>query len=138
MEWIAAMQQAITYMEEHLMEEINYEDVAKHVHTSNYEFHRAFSFLTGMTANTYIRNRRLSLAGKEIVENDAKITDIALKYGYETPESFTKAFTRFRGVAPKYAREESATGGQEGFVWLMFSDESRHGYIRIWNWCFDR
>lgn len=40
MEWIAAMQQAITYMEEHLMEEINYEDVAKHVHTSSYEFHR--------------------------------------------------------------------------------------------------
>lgn len=108
MEWIAAMQQAITYMEKHLMEEINYEDVAKHVHTSSYEFHRAFSFLTGMTANTYIRNRRLSLAGKEIVETDAKITDIALKYGYETPESFTKAFTRFHGVAPKFAREESA------------------------------
>lgn len=108
MEWIAAMQQAITYMEEHLMEEINYEDVAKHVHTSNYEFHRAFSFLTGMTANTYIRNRRLSLAGREIVETDTKITDIALKYGYETPESFTKAFTRFHGIAPKFAREESA------------------------------
>ena len=108
MEWIAAMQQAITYMEEHLMEEINYEDVAKHVHTSSYEFHRTFSFLTGMTANTYIRNRRLSLAGREIVETDAKITDIALKYGYETPESFTKAFTRFHGIAPKFAREESA------------------------------
>lgn len=108
MEWIAAMQQAITYMEEHLMEEINYEDVAKHVHTSSYEFHRAFSFLTGMTANSYIRNRRLSLAGREIVETDAKITDIALKYGYETPESFTKAFTRFHGIAPKYAREKSA------------------------------
>ena len=108
MEWIAAMQQAITYMEEHLMEKINYEDVARHVHTSSYEFHRAFSFLTGMTANTYLRNRRLSLAGREIVETDAKITDIALKYGYETPESFTKAFTRFHGIAPKFAREESA------------------------------
>ena len=108
MEWIAAIQQAITYMEEHLMEKINYEDVAKHVHTSCYEFHRAFSFLSGMTVNTYIRNRRLSLAGREIVETDAKITDIALKYGYETPESFTKAFTRFHGVAPKFAREESA------------------------------
>ena len=82
MEWIAAMQQAITYMEEHLMEEINYKDVARHVHTSSYEFHRAFSFLAGMTANTYLRNRRLSLAGREIVETDAKITDIALKYGY--------------------------------------------------------
>lgn len=108
MEWIAALQQAIAYMEEHLMEEINYGDVAKHVHTSNYEFHRAFCFLTGMTANTYIRNRRLSLAGRELVETDAKITDIALKYGYETPESFTKAFTRFHGIAPKFAREESA------------------------------
>ncbi|MBR5417694.1 MAG: AraC family transcriptional regulator [Clostridiales bacterium] len=107
MEWIAAMQEAITYMEDHLLEEINYEDVAKHVHTSAYEFHRAFSFLTGITANAYIRNRRLSLAGREIIETDGKITDIALKYGYETPESFTKAFTRFHGVAPKTAREES-------------------------------
>lgn len=108
MEWIAALQQAIAYMEDHLTEEINYEDVAKQMHISSYEFHRAFSFLTGMTANSYIRNRRLSLAGKEIVEADAKITDIALKYGYETPESFTKAFTRFHGIAPKFAREDSA------------------------------
>ena len=108
MEWIASIQQAITYMEDHLLEEINYEDVARHVFTSSYEFHRAFSFLTGMTANAYIRNRRLSLAGREIVETDASVTDIALKYGYETPESFTKAFTRFHGVAPRYARDNSA------------------------------
>lgn len=107
MEWIAAVQQAVVYMEEHLLEEINYEDVAKQVHISSYEFHRAFSFLSGMTANAYIRNRRLSLAGREIVETNARITDIALKYGYETPESFTKAFVRFHGVTPKMAREES-------------------------------
>ena len=108
MEWIASIQQAIAYMEEHILDEINYEDVARQVHISSYEFHRAFSFLSGMTANTYIRNRRLSLAGKEIMETDAKITDIALKYGYETSESFTKAFTRFHGVAPKYARDTNA------------------------------
>ena len=89
MEWIEALEKAITYMEDHLLEEINYEDVAKQVHTSSYEFHRAFSFVTGLTANAYIRNRRLSLAGRELVETDAKITDLALKYGYETPESFT-------------------------------------------------
>ncbi len=108
MEWIAGLHQAITYIEAHLLEPLSYEAVARQVHISGYEFHRAFSFLTGMTVNTYIRNRRLSLAGREIVETDARITDIALKYGYDTPESFTKAFTRFHGVAPKYAREGSA------------------------------
>ena len=108
MQWIASIQQAISYMEAHLLEEINYEDVARQVHTSGYEFHRAFSFLTGMTPNAYIRNRRLSLAGREIVETREKITDIALKYGYDTPESFTKAFTRFHGVAPKFARASGA------------------------------
>ena len=108
MEWIAAMQQAITYMEAHLLEQINYEDVARQVHISGYEFHRAFSLLTGMTANSYIRSRRLSLAGREILETDRAITEIALKYGYDTPESFTKAFTRFHGIAPKFARSASA------------------------------
>lgn len=108
MEWIAAMQQAIEYMERHLLEEINYEDAARSVHISEYEFHRAFRFLTGMTANTYLRSRRLSLAARELVVTGAKITDIAMKYGYDTPESFTKAFTRFHGIAPRFARENEA------------------------------
>ena len=108
MEWIAAMQKAITYMEAHLLEQINYEDVARQIHMSGYDFHRAFRFLTGMTANAYIRSRRLSLAGRELLETDGKITDVALKYGYDTPESFTKAFTRFHGIAPKFARDASA------------------------------
>ncbi|MBQ4619106.1 MAG: AraC family transcriptional regulator [Clostridia bacterium] len=108
MDWISEMQRAIAYMEAHLMEEIGYEDIAGHVHMSSYEFHRAFSFLTGMTPNAYIRKRRLSLAGREIAETSGKITDIALKYFYDTPESFTKAFTRFHGVAPKIARTEDA------------------------------
>lgn len=108
MEWMSAIHEAITYMEEHLLEEINYEKVAESVHISSYEFHRAFSFLSGMTANTYIRNRRLSLAGMEVVGSNEKITEIALKYGYDSSESFTKAFTRFHGVAPKIARETNA------------------------------
>ena len=80
MEWIVAIQKAINYIEEHLLEEINYEDVADHVNISSYEFHRAFSFMTGITPTIYIRNRRLSLAAKEIIDTDAKIIDIAFKY----------------------------------------------------------
>jgi AraC family transcriptional regulator len=105
MEWIASIQKAINYIEEHLLEEINYEDVANHVCISSYEFHRAFGFVMGMTPIAYIRNRRLSLAAKEVISNDIKIIDIALKYGYDTSESFSKAFTRFHGVSPKSARE---------------------------------
>ena len=105
MEWIVAIQKAINYIEEHLLEEINYEDVADHVNISSYEFHRAFSFMTGITPTIYIRNRRLSLAAKEIIDTDAKIIDIAFKYGYDTSESFSKAFTRFHNVSPKNARE---------------------------------
>lgn len=106
MEWMEMIQRAVGYMEAHIMEDIDYGDVAKHVHMTEYEFHRAFSFLSGMTANAYIRSRRLSLAAQELQETNEKVIDIALKYGYETPESFTKAFTRFHGVAPKYARKQ--------------------------------
>lgn len=106
MAWIEMLQQAINYMEDHILDDINYEDVADKVYMSSYEFHRTFSIMAGMTANAYIRNRRLSLAGMELMETDEKVIDVALKYGYDTPESFTKAFTRFHGVSPKYAKKQ--------------------------------
>lgn len=103
MEWVTLIQKAIDYMEDHLLEKINYEDAARQVHMSSYNFHRTFSLMAGMTANEYIRNRRLSLAGQELQLTDMKIIDVAYKYGYETPESFSKAFSRFHGVSPKLA-----------------------------------
>lgn len=108
MEWIGMLQKAVCYTEEHLLDNIRFEDVAKAVNVSPYEFHRAFSFITGMTFNTYVRNRRLSLAGQELIGTDLKIVDIAMKYGFETQDGFTKAFTRFHGIAPKYARSAGA------------------------------
>lgn len=104
MEWIRTLQKAIDYVEEHLLEEIRFDDVARRLNLSPYEFHRAFSFLSGMTLNTYVRNRRLSLAGQELAKTEKKIVDIAMKYGFESQDGFTKAFTRFHGVAPKYAK----------------------------------
>lgn len=108
MDCIQSIQSAIEYMENHMLEDITYEDVAKHVYMSNYHFHRLFSMIVGMTANEYIRNRKLSMAGQELVMSDKKVIDVALKYGYESPESFTKAFSRFHGVTPNNAKSSGA------------------------------
>lgn len=89
---VQLIQQAICYMEEHICEPINYVEVAGQVHMSGYHFHRTFSFITGMTANEYIRKRRLTLAAIELQTTDSSVTDVAYKYGYESPESFSKAF----------------------------------------------
>lgn len=104
MDFIQNLQRAIDFMEEHILEPITYEDVAKHVFMSSYHFHRTFSLLTGITVNEYMRNRRLSMAGQELTMSDSKVIDIALKYGYDSPESFTKAFVRFHGITPNAAR----------------------------------
>lgn len=105
---IQLIQQAICYMEEHICEDINYIDVAKSLHMSSYHFHRTFSFIVGMTANEYIRKRRLTLAAKELQTTDISVTDAAYKYGWESPESFSKAFTRFHGSTPKQAKRKGA------------------------------
>lgn len=103
---IQLIQQAICYMEEHICENINYAEVAKSVHMSSYNFHRTFSFIVGMTANEYIRKRRLTLAAQELQTTDISVIDAACKYGYESPESFSKAFSRFHGSTPKQAKQK--------------------------------
>lgn len=95
-------------MEEHIYEKINYAAVAKSVHMSSYNFHRTFSFIAGMTANEYIRKRRLTLAAQELQTTDISVIEAAYKYGYESPESFSKAFSRFHGSTPKQARQKGA------------------------------
>ncbi|HKM35549.1 MAG TPA: effector binding domain-containing protein [Lachnospiraceae bacterium] len=109
MDWITAIQMMLTYMEENLMGDISYEDIAKTIHISNMYCHQAFRLLVGMTPTEYIRKRRLSLAGQELNSTDTKVIDVALKYGFESPESFTKAFTRFHGINPRQAKLAGAT-----------------------------
>ncbi len=104
MDWIRGIQRAIDYMEEKLTEEIDYAVIAEKAYSSSFHFQRTFNILTNMTVGEYIRNRRLSQAGEELAATNVKVIDVALKYGYETPESFTKAFTRFHGVTPSEAR----------------------------------
>lgn len=104
MNWVKDLNTAINYIEEHLLTDVTCEEVANQIYISSYHFQRAFSMLTGMTMNEYIRNRRLSLAGQELIMSNLKITDLAYKYRYDTPESFTKAFTRFHGSNPSQAK----------------------------------
>lgn len=108
MESIQLIQQAICYMEQHLLEDISYEAVAKSVCMSSYHFHRIFSFTAGMTASEYLRSRRLSLAGQALQTTDISVIDAAYQYGYDTPESFSKAFSRFHGVTPRQAKRKGA------------------------------
>lgn len=103
---IQLIQQAICYMEEHILEDISYTEAAKNVHMSNYNFHRTFSFIVGMSANEYIRKRRLTLAAMELQTTEISVTEAAYKYGYESPESFSKAFLRFHGSTPRQAKQK--------------------------------
>lgn len=107
MNWIIGIQKAIDYMEDHLTETIDYEAVAAQSFSSSYHFQRVFHILCGLTIGEYIRNRRLSLAGMELATGEVKVIDAALKYGYESPDSFTKAFQKFHGILPSQARNNS-------------------------------
>ena len=108
MDWVTGMQCAIDYIEAHLTEDIDYEKVAAESFSSSYHFQRVFSILCGYTLGEYIRLRRLSLAGAELASGKEKVIDVALKYGYDSPDSFAKAFQRFHGITPSQARIDGA------------------------------
>lgn len=104
MDWVTGMQRAIDYVEAHITEDIDYDAVARQSFSSPYHFQRVFSILCGYTLGEYIRSRRLALAGAELAEGRISVLDAALKYGYESPDSFARAFRRFHGVNPSQAR----------------------------------
>lgn len=108
MEWLTAIRTALEYMEKDITAVTGPEEVAENVHISTMYLQRGFQIMTGFTIGEYIRNRRLYLAACDLVNTDEKIIDIAFSYGYETPESFTKAFSRFHGAAPSQVRSGQA------------------------------
>ncbi len=106
MEWLDRMMAAIDYMERHMEDQLDVEEAAKAAYSSTFHFQRMFHMLTGMTVAEYMRKRKLTLAAQELAMSaDSRVLDIALKYGYDSPESFAKAFRRIHGTTPSAARE---------------------------------
>jgi AraC family transcriptional regulator len=103
------MNRAIAWIERHLTDEIDREDAAREASCSLFHFLRIFEVTAGVTAGVtaadYARRRRLSLAAMELVASDARIIDVALRYGYDSPDAFAKAFRKQFGRMPSEARK---------------------------------
>ena len=106
--WIEGFQKSIDFMERHLTEELRIEEIAGTAALSPFYYQRIFGALCGMTVGEYVRARRMTLAAVELNRKDVKVIDVAVKYGYDSPDSFAKAFQRFHGITPSQAREPGA------------------------------
>lgn len=127
MEWIESIREAISYIEENITKDLSIKEIADRVNVSPFYFQKGFGMLCGYSLSEYIKGRRLALAGSEVVSTNEKIIDIAIKYGYDSPDSFTKAFTRFHGVTPSAVRKEGAI--IKSFVALKIKFSLEGGYI---------
>ena len=107
MNWLDSMNKAVEYLEDNITEKLDIEKVAKIALSSTFHFQRMYHMITGVTIAEYIRRRRLTLAAQDIIAGE-KIINVAYKYGYETPEAFTKAFGKMHGISPSAAREPGA------------------------------
>lgn len=127
MEWIESIREGISYIEENITKDLSVKEIADMVNISPFYFQKGFAMLCGYTISEYIKRRRLALAGSEVLSTNGKIIDIAIKYGYDSPDSFTKAFTRFHGATPSAVRREGAM--IKSFVALKIKFSLEGGYI---------
>lgn len=104
--WEKGIQAAVEYIEQNLTEELSIAEVAEAAYLSEFHFRRIFTELCGLPIGEYIRKRRLALAAEELSGGGNKVIDIAVKYGYDSPDSFSKAFAKFHGVVPSVAKKK--------------------------------
>ena len=122
MDWQIGMNRAIDLIEENLAGEIDLADAARCAGCSVWEFQRVFSFITHLPLGDYIRRRRLTLAAEELRLGGDKVIEVALKYGYESPAAFARAFHQMHGVSPSQAR--GGGGPVNAFPRVSFHTES--------------
>ena len=103
--WIEGIQESIDFMERNMTEALDIEEIAGTAALSPFYYQRIFGALCGMTVGEYIRARRMTLAAQDLAGTDARVIDAAITYGYDSPDSFAKAFQRFHGITPSQARE---------------------------------
>ena len=104
MEWLTCIRTAVDYIEDNLENDISVQNIADSLYISPFFLQRGFALMTGYSIGQYLRSRRLYQAAVDLKETDDKVLDIALRYCYDTPESFTKAFSRFHGATPSQVR----------------------------------
>jgi len=109
MDWIERLNNAITYMEEHMTAEIDYTQLAKISYCSSYHFQRMFGYIAGVPLSEYIRRRKMTLAAVDLQSGEEKIIDVALKYGYSSPTAFNRAFQNIHGIAPSRVKDNGVT-----------------------------
>lgn len=109
MEWIERFNEAISYIEEHLTEEIDYEQLGRIACCSSYHFQRMFTYMAGVPLSEYIRRRKMSLAAVDLQGGNMKIIDVAGKYGYSSPTAFNRAFQTVHGIAPSAVKSEGVS-----------------------------
>lgn len=109
MNWFQIVNKATEYIELHITEDINLEEIANQCNISYYYFTKTFSMITGYTLKEYIRDRRITLASYEVSNTKHKIIDIGIKYEYSSNEAFSGAFKRVHGINPSDARKNNVT-----------------------------
>ena len=103
--WIEGFQESIDYIEENLSEALDIEKIARKAALSPFYYQRIFGAVCGMSVGDYIRARRMTLAAQRLTSTEEKVIEVALAYGYDSPDSCAKAFGRFHGITPSQARE---------------------------------
>ncbi len=109
MEWVERLNQSINYIEEHLTDEIDYEQLGRIACCSAYHYQRMFTYMAGVTLAEYIRKRKMSLAAVDLQSGNKRIIEIAEKYGYRSPTAFNRAFQSFHGIAPSSVKDEGVS-----------------------------
>lgn len=109
MEWMERLNDAIRYIEDHLTDEVDYEQLGKIACCSSYHFQRMFTYMAGIPLSEYICRRKMSLAAVDLQGTGMKIIEVAGKYGYQSPTAFNRAFRSVHGIAPSAVKNEGVS-----------------------------